>query len=84
MVLSFAQICAIFRHNTEHTTIVHGFEWSDLGQETKQPSLSNFAGIAAGHDTRPMLFSQPGFENGLWSAPVALMLIAYQISLKYP
>ena len=59
VVLSFAQIYAKTRANSDRAARRHGFTWSDPDPETKSALLGQLAAIARDHGLRPTLCSQP-------------------------
>jgi hypothetical protein len=59
VVLSFAQIYAKTRANSDKAARRHGFTWSDPDPETKTALLGELAAIARGRGLRPTLCSQP-------------------------
>jgi hypothetical protein len=59
VVLSFAQIYAKTRVNSDRAARRHGFTWSDPDPETKTALLGKLAAIARERGLRPTLCSQP-------------------------
>ena len=59
VVLSFAQIYAKTKSNSDKAARRHDFTWSDPDPETKQALLGELAAIARNHDLWPTLCSQP-------------------------
>ena len=59
VVLSFAQIYAKTRANTDRAARRHGFAWSDPPEEEKRALLAELAGIAAEHGLTATLCAQP-------------------------
>jgi hypothetical protein len=59
VVLSFAQIYAKTRANSNRAARRHGFTWSDPDLDTKAALIGELAAIAREHGLRPTLCSQP-------------------------
>jgi hypothetical protein len=59
VVLSFAQIYAKTRANSDKAARRHGFTWSDPDPETKARLLGELASLARDRNIRPTLCSQP-------------------------
>jgi len=58
-VLSFAQIYAKTRNNTDRAAARHGFAWRDPETEEKRALLVELAGLAAEHGLTARLCAQP-------------------------
>ncbi|MDF2094502.1 DUF1848 domain-containing protein [Aquibaculum arenosum] len=59
VVLSFAQIYAKTRRNSDAAARRHGFDWTDPPAAEKQALLGDLGGIARAQGFRPTLCSQP-------------------------
>ena len=59
VVLSFAQIYAKTRANSDRAAARHGFTWQDPDPAAKAALLGGLAAIAREHDITPTLCSQP-------------------------
>ncbi len=59
VVLSFAQIYAKTRTNTDAAARRHGFTWRDPAEEEKRTLLAELAAIAADLGLKPVLCAQP-------------------------
>ncbi len=59
VVLSFAQIYAKTRANSDKAAWLHGFTWSDPEPEAKTALLGELAAIARDQNIKPTLCSQP-------------------------
>jgi hypothetical protein len=64
VVLSFAQIYAKTRANSNDAARRHGFTWSDPDPAAKTALLGELAAIARARDIRPTLCSQPELLGG--------------------
>ncbi len=64
VVLSFAQIYAKTRANSNRAARRHGFTWSDPDPETKSALLGKLAATARASGLRPTLCSQPELLAG--------------------
>lgn len=71
VVLSFAQIYAKTRRNTDRAAARHGFAWQDPPEEDKRSLLVELSQIARSRGLRPSLCSQPDLlgEGGLFDGP---------------
>ncbi|WP_119167344.1 DUF1848 domain-containing protein [Algihabitans albus] len=71
VVLSFAQIYAKTRRNTERAAARHGFAWQDPPTEEKRVLLGDLAEIARSRGLTPSLCSQPELltDGGLFGGP---------------
>lgn len=77
VVLSFAQVYAKTKRNTERAARRHGFTWCDPSAEEKQALLDELAAIARSHGLTPSLCSQPELlsNGGLFGGPEAARCI---------
>ena len=77
VVLSFAQIYAKTKRNTDAAAARHGFAWQDPPAEQKRALLGDLSEIARLQGIKPTLCSQPEFlgEGQLFGGPEAARCI---------
>ena len=71
VVLSFAQVYAKTKRNTERAAARHGFTWQDPPEEEKRSLLGELSEIARSQGLRPSLCSQPDLlgDGSLFGGP---------------
>lgn len=69
VVLSFAQVYAKTRANTDRAAARHGFAWRDPAADEKRALLAELAGIAAEHGLAARLCAQPALLGPDLSGP---------------
>jgi hypothetical protein len=71
VVLSFAQVYAKTKHNTDAAAARHGFAWTDPDEAEKRALLGELAGLARARGLTPSLCSQPELlsEGSLFGGP---------------
>lgn len=64
VTVSFAQIYAKTNRNMNIAARTHGFSWRDPGEDEKHALIAELAAIAAAHDMRLTICSQPDLAAG--------------------
>ena len=78
VALSFAQIYAKTKANSDRAARRHGFTWRDPAQEEKTALLRDLAAVAAEQGLAPSLCSQPGLADS--GVPPARCIDAARLS----